>query len=524
MEMLSLIDASSEDNLLTSPHCGDPNDQSSSGESQVKTFKQMEQAIQESELKQLKSGKQRLRKSLDWDRDFFTSEGVLNHEELATLNSTFKKTEAYSLPTIPEDARRKAESNSTLDNDSWALENLEVDLFENVRACKQKALVNGEKALSLLHSSKKNNPVKEDAQPHGSSVKFEPFSHVKNKSHMPSERQGVNRHLHKHNSGGATVVTNVAADRTTHSKTLSKPTRVVSGATMPSMPAKTRFFPENTQIRTSNMKDKPGNVLMHKSSIVSKKINESPSSGNPKSFQSSKSALKLVSNSSDKEKAPLKMTGMTSTSRTISCPSSSGSVIKKASTRTGGIIIRRNASDPAIFPDSTVKLSSSTSPSSSFDSVAAGSSSPTLFASEVSSSSPLLEGTDNDKVCSPGLKSCQNFKYGGNQLCRLHSTGSSSYDELTSEASRRNHPRSFTNKSSETKCYGSSAKKTLTSQTSNKQPNFLKATFGTSKTDSVNKVKPSKIQDSTLATQNKTITSDSRQTQSTARKYRILIS
>ncbi|CAD5170128.1 unnamed protein product [Musa acuminata subsp. malaccensis] len=209
METLSLIDVSSEDDLLTSPHCGDPNDQSSSGESQVKTFKQMEQAIQEAELKQLKSGKLRLRKSLDWDRDFFTSEGVLNHEELATLNSTFKKTEAYSLPTILEDARRKAESNSTLDNDSWALENLEVDLFENVGACKQKALVNGEKALSLLHSSKKNNPVKEDEQPHGSSVKFEPFSHIKNKSLMPSERQGVNRHLHKHNSGGATVVTNV---------------------------------------------------------------------------------------------------------------------------------------------------------------------------------------------------------------------------------------------------------------------------------------------------------------------------
>ncbi|URE02510.1 hypothetical protein MUK42_20713 [Musa troglodytarum] len=503
MEMLSLIDASSEDNLLTSPHCGDPNDQSSSG-GLMCLFLTFDCFIIVRNA------------SCVLEFPFTAVVGVLNHEELATLNSTFKKTEAYSLPTIPEDARRKAESNSTLDNDSWALENLEVDLFENVRACKQKALVNGEKALSLLHSSKKNNPVKEDAQPHGSSVKFEPFSHVKNKSHMPSERQGVNRHLHKHNSGGATVVTNVAADRTTHSKTLSKPTRVVSGATMPSMPAKTRFFPENTQIRTSNMKDKPGNVLMHKSSIVSKKINESPSSGNPKSFQSSKSALKLVSNSSDKEKAPLKMTGMTSTSRTISCPSSSGSVIKKASTRTGGIIIRRNASDPAIFPDSTVKLSSSTSPSSSFDSVAAGSSSPTLFASEVSSSSPLLEGTDNDKVCSPGLKSCQNFKYGGNQLCRLHSTGSSSYDELTSEASRRNHPRSFTNKSSETKCYGSSAKKTLTSQTSNKQPNFLKATFGTSKTDSVNKVKPSKIQDSTLATQNKTITSDSRQTQSTA--------
>ncbi|RRT48800.1 hypothetical protein B296_00022503 [Ensete ventricosum] len=194
--------------------------------------------------------------------------------------------------------------------------------------------------------------------------------------------------------------------------------------------------------------------------------------------------------------------------------------------------MRRNASDPAISPDATVKLSSSTSPSSSFDSVAAGSSSPTLFDTEVSSSSPLLEGTDNDKVCSPGLKSCQNFKYGGSQPCRLHITGSSSYDELPSEASRRNHPRSFTNKSSEAKCYGSSAvysildlqKKTLTSQTSNKQPNFPKATFGMSETDSVNKVKPSKIQDTTLATRNKTITSDSKQTQSTARKYRILIS
>ncbi|RRT55914.1 hypothetical protein BHE74_00049048 [Ensete ventricosum] len=123
----------------------------------------MEQALnllESPEHNKTKTGKCNLRKSLAWDSAFFTSEGVLNHEELAIVNSTFKKTEACSLPTILEDARKSTESTSTLDNDSWALENLEVDLFENVRASIQMTFGAGEKALKLAQPVKKKNPAR----------------------------------------------------------------------------------------------------------------------------------------------------------------------------------------------------------------------------------------------------------------------------------------------------------------------------------------------------------------------------
>lgn len=76
------------------------------------------------------------------------------------MNSTFKKTQACSLPIIMEDARKSTESTSTLDNDSWALENLEVDLFENVRASIQMTFGTGEKALNVAQPIKKNNPAR----------------------------------------------------------------------------------------------------------------------------------------------------------------------------------------------------------------------------------------------------------------------------------------------------------------------------------------------------------------------------
>ncbi|RRT76936.1 hypothetical protein B296_00004160 [Ensete ventricosum] len=123
------------------------------------------QQVESSEQKQSKTTKHCLRNSLDWDRDFLTSEGVLNNEELAIINSTFKKSEACSLPIITEDAKKTTELNSYLDNDRWALEKLEVDLFKHVQTSNQKTPGTGEKALKLAHPSKKINPAKGRAMP-----------------------------------------------------------------------------------------------------------------------------------------------------------------------------------------------------------------------------------------------------------------------------------------------------------------------------------------------------------------------
>ncbi|WVZ66067.1 hypothetical protein U9M48_015341 [Paspalum notatum var. saurae] len=82
-----------------------------------------------------------LRKSLAWDSAFFTSEGVLDTEELAIVNSTFRKTQGSRLPGIMEEMRKSGDSTtSTLENEPWVMESLETELFDNVRASIQRSL------------------------------------------------------------------------------------------------------------------------------------------------------------------------------------------------------------------------------------------------------------------------------------------------------------------------------------------------------------------------------------------------
>ncbi|MQM01300.1 hypothetical protein Taro_034055 [Colocasia esculenta] len=107
------------------------------------------------EIKQNSSCKYNLRKSLAWDSAFFTNEGVLDPEELAIVNSTFKKVQINVLPGIQEDARKSGESCTTLDSDSWAAENNEIDLFENIRASIQNLQAKCGKSSSSSDRSKR---------------------------------------------------------------------------------------------------------------------------------------------------------------------------------------------------------------------------------------------------------------------------------------------------------------------------------------------------------------------------------
>jgi len=67
--------------------------------------------------------------------------GVLDTEELAIVNSTFRKTQGSRLPGIMEEMRRSGESTtSTLESETWAMESLETELFDNVRASIQRSL------------------------------------------------------------------------------------------------------------------------------------------------------------------------------------------------------------------------------------------------------------------------------------------------------------------------------------------------------------------------------------------------
>ncbi|KAL5660329.1 hypothetical protein ACJX0J_027454, partial [Zea mays] len=61
--------------------------------------------------------------------------------ELAIVNNTFRKAQGSRLPGIIEETRRSGESTtSTLESETWAMESLETELFDNVRASIQRSL------------------------------------------------------------------------------------------------------------------------------------------------------------------------------------------------------------------------------------------------------------------------------------------------------------------------------------------------------------------------------------------------
>ncbi|TKW34948.1 hypothetical protein SEVIR_2G340200v4 [Setaria viridis] len=97
-----------------------------------------------------------LRKSLAWDSAFFTSEGVLDTEELAIVNSTFCQTQGSRLPGIVEEMRKSGDSTtSTVENETWAMESLETEVFDNVRASIQRSLGKPNKVPGGLAGSSK---------------------------------------------------------------------------------------------------------------------------------------------------------------------------------------------------------------------------------------------------------------------------------------------------------------------------------------------------------------------------------
>lgn len=134
-----------------------------------------------------------LRKSLAWDNAFFTSEGVLNDEELAMVNSTFRKTEvsSSSLTPIQEEMWKSTESASTLDTDNLDLESLEVDVFADLRASIQLSTVKRDNALNLDPPNKSEEQGERRASCIGPSKKIGVSSQNKMKPPVSSTRQPV---------------------------------------------------------------------------------------------------------------------------------------------------------------------------------------------------------------------------------------------------------------------------------------------------------------------------------------------
>ncbi|XP_009342421.2 uncharacterized protein LOC103934400 isoform X1 [Pyrus x bretschneideri] len=169
---LSLIDVSAEDDSLLNSFAGD-NMFSTSEDQENRSFQlfegmtanKLEDVPENFELtKQVtepyeslepemtkKSGKCNLRKSLAWDRAFFTSAGVLDPEELSCMIDG-DKTGKKMLPGIQEEIHRSTDSISTLGSDTLTLESSEANLFEDVRASIQKS----SKASKAVNESMKD--------------------------------------------------------------------------------------------------------------------------------------------------------------------------------------------------------------------------------------------------------------------------------------------------------------------------------------------------------------------------------
>jgi hypothetical protein len=75
---------------------------------------------------------------------------------LAIVNSTFRKTQGSRLPGIVEEMRKSGDSTtSTVDNETWAMESLETEVFDNVRASIQRSLGKPNKVPGGLAGSSK---------------------------------------------------------------------------------------------------------------------------------------------------------------------------------------------------------------------------------------------------------------------------------------------------------------------------------------------------------------------------------
>ncbi|KAJ6843071.1 uncharacterized protein M6B38_300000 [Iris pallida] len=173
----------------------------------------MEQAPPE--LKRAEPEKINLRKSLAWDRAFFTSQGVLETEELGIVNSTFGKAHGRKLAGIQEGLRKSSESTSTMDSESYALESLEVGLLDNVRASIR---------MSLGKCDKKASDTVSDV-PRLVCKKADLVNKMKPPVNL--KKDGVTKQQQQCASKKAVTGVKAAAKGSGQSKSLSRPPRIV---------------------------------------------------------------------------------------------------------------------------------------------------------------------------------------------------------------------------------------------------------------------------------------------------------
>ncbi|XP_020087329.1 muscle M-line assembly protein unc-89-like isoform X2 [Ananas comosus] len=341
-----------------------------------KTSKQIQRVPQLSvspERKKPKSSKFNLRKSLAWDSAFFTSEGVLNTEELAIVNSTFRKAETLALPEIPEETRISSES--ILDIDNWALENpnLEVELFENVRASIQKSLGKSDNASNTTSCSLKKDQRGLDASRLASREKVDRSSQNKIKLPVAVKQHGLSKQQPQNISKKTHAVLKLVTHGTLDPDESLKPSRILPKATRVMVPSKTSAS-GNSQTKSSVINRQPVNKTANDSRKVTPKSTVPPkySSGVVSrnavlSTAASTTQSTILTSSSDSiTRFPSENTKKKTTASRNTAHPSSGTANKKTPSKKTPL---RTSSTKLELKSPGIKIPS-VSPSSSIDSAA----------------------------------------------------------------------------------------------------------------------------------------------------------
>eukprot|EP00268_Persea_americana_P027149 TRINITY_DN26624_c0_g1_i1.p1 TRINITY_DN26624_c0_g1~~TRINITY_DN26624_c0_g1_i1.p1 ORF type:complete len:824 (-),score=205.54 TRINITY_DN26624_c0_g1_i1:411-2882(-) len=421
---LSLIDVSAEDDSLfiSPPPCDSRNPKTSAlsekfsevncfgvveAESALGGENPMEQlpvALEQTEpTRTRRVGKCNLRKSLAWDSAFFTSEGVLDPDELELVNKP-AKAGAQALPGIEEDVRMSADSNSTLGSDSWALESLEVDLFEDIRASIQKSGRGYDKISNVASSICKATQREPEAQYLSPSQKVDLASRnqMKPVSKLPisAKRQSISK-MEADTKGEAFARSRTVVTRKVDRNLSLRPPKILSGANPVSTVPTKKIVAASDGVKLKNNTSKVcGNAVNQRPNqrpAVSKKL-------------SSGDSLSITSGTLPSPKSSLGSTCTTKMRPTISGngsdSTSSGSTGKSATKNLRNKTFLRNAdpssmdstaktplrnprnkidfrnSNLSAYVMSTSKFSSSISPASSFDGMSSESSSSICSASQ----------------------------------------------------------------------------------------------------------------------------------------------
>ncbi|KAL7201876.1 hypothetical protein ACSBR1_033552 [Camellia fascicularis] len=148
---------------IEEPSCSTPIGSSNKENISVKKSEVPKLSVESQQMKRRKRpGAYNLRKSLAWDRAFFTEEGVLNSLELSMLSGSIGNSNRKVLPTIHEEGRTLS-VNSGSNSDSAVLQVLEENLFKETHATNSNERDNGGSLLMKHVSSARDNAASTSA-------------------------------------------------------------------------------------------------------------------------------------------------------------------------------------------------------------------------------------------------------------------------------------------------------------------------------------------------------------------------